>query len=88
MSNAKDKHFWDETRKPWMDLENERKPIRPQKSGKTASRANELTGISKDSICPSIRRNNEPTVGGLLPGYGYGKGDERSCEGVCPHQYS
>lgn len=45
MSTKKEKHFWDETRKPWMDLEGERKPIRPIKSGKSASRANELTGI-------------------------------------------
>ena len=32
MSDGKDKHFWDETRKPWMDLENETRPIRPLKS--------------------------------------------------------
>ena len=44
MSTKKDKHFWDETRKPWMDLENERRPIRPQKSAKDNSRANETTG--------------------------------------------
>jgi hypothetical protein len=45
MSNKKDKHFWDETRKPWMDLENERRPIRPQKSARENSRANETTGM-------------------------------------------
>ena len=45
MSNKPDKHFWDETRKPWMDLEGERKPIRPQKSGKASNRSNETTGM-------------------------------------------
>jgi hypothetical protein len=39
-----DQHFWDETRKPWMDLENERRAVKPQKSGKSHSRANENTG--------------------------------------------
>lgn len=32
MADGKDEHFWDATRKPWMDLENERRPIRPLKS--------------------------------------------------------
>ncbi len=30
-----------------MDLENERKPIKPQKSGASSSRANEHTGMRK-----------------------------------------
>ena len=50
MSKQGDKHFWDETRKPWMDLENERAPIRPQKSGKTSNRANETTGVANKQM--------------------------------------
>ena len=39
-----EKHFWDETRKPWMDLEGERRVVKPQKSAKSHARANENTG--------------------------------------------
>jgi hypothetical protein len=45
MATKGDKHFWDETRKPWTDLEGERDPIRPLKSGKSTNRANETTGM-------------------------------------------
>lgn len=50
MSQQREKHFWDETRKPWTDLENERDPIRPQKSGKASNRANETTGVANKQM--------------------------------------
>lgn len=50
MSQNKEKHFWDETRKPWTDLENERDPIRPQKSGKALNRANDTTGVANKQM--------------------------------------
>ena len=41
-----DKHFWDETRKPWADLEGERRAVKPQKSAQKHARANENTGAA------------------------------------------
>jgi hypothetical protein len=42
-----DKHFWDETRKPWLDLEGEQRVVRPyNKKPHKSSRATELTGVT------------------------------------------
>jgi hypothetical protein len=45
-----DKHFWDETRKPWMDLEGEQRAVKPQKSAKKHARANENTGVGSQMM--------------------------------------
>ena len=39
-----EKHFWDETRKPWMDREGEQRAVKPTKTAKNHARANENTG--------------------------------------------
>lgn len=42
--SKEDEHFWDQTRKPWMDLEGERTVVKPTKTAKKHARANENTG--------------------------------------------
>jgi hypothetical protein len=63
-----------------MDLENERRPIKPLKSGKTASRANELTGMTNilyEFIQEYVMyRPSESANGWFLPRYCYGEGYE------------
>ncbi|KAF4673207.1 hypothetical protein FOL47_010827 [Perkinsus chesapeaki] len=44
-----DQHFWDETRKPWNDLENERRPVKPQKKA-SGSRVTEDTGKASQAM--------------------------------------
>ena len=73
-----------------MDLENERKPIRPQKSGKNASRANELTGMVVVFVEEGIMfscRDHESAIGGILPGHGDGTSNERSREAFCAYRH-
>ncbi|KAF4746343.1 hypothetical protein FOZ63_016886, partial [Perkinsus olseni] len=49
MTTGGDQHFWDETRKPWNDLENERRPVKPQKKA-SGSRVTQDTGKASQAM--------------------------------------
>ena len=48
--SKEDKHFWDETRKPWADLEGEKRTVKPIKSAKSTSKSNESTGFASQRM--------------------------------------
>ncbi|KAF4658386.1 hypothetical protein FOZ61_005669 [Perkinsus olseni] len=49
MTTGGDQHFWDETRKPWNDLENERRPVKPQKKA-SGSKVTQDTGKASQAM--------------------------------------
>ena len=62
-----------------MDLENERRPIKPQKCGKTSNKANETTGMLLSKMHFQITLNSrgcKSADGRILPRHGDGESDE------------